>query len=45
MFLLIFTVVTGAKQTLMNRETDEDEVTDNEAAEMCASLKEQKRLQ
>ena len=29
----------------MDRKTDKDEVTDNEAAEMRASLKEQKRRQ
>ena len=45
MILLIFKVVAGAKQTLMDRETDEDEAMDHEAAEMRASLKKQKCLQ
>ena len=42
---IIETVVAGAKQTPMDVVTDEDAPTDQETAEIHASLKEQKRLQ
>ena len=43
--VLTGTDVAGAKQTPMDKDSDQSDATDREAQQMIASLQEQKRLQ